>query len=451
VSEREPAGLYLHVPFCARACPYCDFDFEVGRPDRLGAAISQWLLGLEHERLTLLGPRQPARRRREAERARALPRAAGDLDAFGFAAPAGLARRLDPATASAGFDTLYLGGGTPSVLDSSQLRALFGWLRSSLALDPRALREVTVELNPEHVDGERIASLAALGVGRVSLGIQTFDPRGLVELGRAHDRDRARAAAQACVAAGLRTSADLIVGWRGQDPAQLRGDIGELDQLGVEHVSVYGLTIEPDTPWHKLVRRGLRILPDDDHQAELLLVAEAELVARGFAHYEVASYARPGAEAIHNSKYWRWLDVIGLGPSAASVCHRREPDGDAGGAGAAVVERRSNPRGLGPWASWAGRAVAAGGESGGPGPEPSVERLVGEQAAAEGLWLGLRRLRGLDVASFEARFGVGRPWLEARIARQLALGNLEWCDAGQGLRVAGERWLWHDSIAVDLL
>ena len=384
------AGLYIHVPFCERACPYCDFDFQVGRGDRLAASVAVWLAGLERERV---------------------------------ARPELIEQR---------FDTLYLGGGTPSVLDPAQLRALVAWLRSRVAVDPSQLREFTVELNPEHVDDPRLDALfpvgelgVGAGVGRVSLGVQSLAPAGLRELGRAHDRGAALAAIERCVARGLRTSADLIVGWRGQGPAELRRDIDELVGAGVEHLSIYGLTVEPDTPWPKLVRRGLRVLPDEDVQAELLLVAEAELEARGFAHYEIASYARPGAEAIHNSKYWSWLDVVGLGPSAASVRTGAVPTG---------VERRNNPRGLEAWAA---------------GAPPAMERLEGAQAAAEGLWLGLRRLRGIDADAFQARFGVDRAWLDARVSRQVALGNLEW--AGAVVRVAPGRWLWHDSIAVDLL
>ncbi len=377
-----PAGLYIHVPFCERACPYCDFDFEVGRPGRLEPAIERWLAGLERERST----------RNDLERE---------------------------------FDTLYFGGGTPSVLGPDHFRRVFAWLRAKLGVEPHSLAETTVELNPEHVDDARLDALVELGVGRVSLGVQSLADTGLRELGRAHDRPRARAAVTRCVDRGLRTSADLIVGWRGQGPDELRRDITEITQLGVEHVSIYGLTIEPDTPWPKLVRRGLRVLPDEDAQADLLVIAQAELFAQGFVHYEVASYARPGAEAIHNSKYWRWCDVIGLGPSAASVHHEQQ-----------CVMRRSNPRGLGAWAE---------------GAEPSRERLAGDRAATEGLWLGLRRLRGLDVEDFLARFGVDRPWLEARIARQIELGNLEWADGGALLRVAPGRWLWHDSIAIDVL
>lgn len=377
-------GLYVHVPFCERACPYCDFDFEVGRAVRLGPAIETWLAGLERERL---------------------------------------ARAADERASV--FDTLYVGGGTPSMLSPEHLRRLFGWVREGFSIDLRSLREVTVEINPEHLDPARIEALVEHGVGRVSIGVQTLAPAGLRELGRAHDPPAALSAISRCVGEGLRTSADLIVGWRGQGVDELRRDLDAIVEHGVEHVSIYGLTIEPGTPWPKLVRRGLRVLPDEDRQADLLLAAEAELEARGFVHYEVASYARPGAEAIHNSKYWRWLDVVGFGPSAASVRHRK-----------GQVERCSNPRGLERWAA---------------GESPSVEHLEGERAAAEGLWLGLRYLRGFDVDAFLARFEVDRAWLDDRVARQLRLGNLEWSDQGARLRVARGRWLWHDSIAIELL
>nr|WP_255216552.1 coproporphyrinogen-III oxidase family protein [Pseudenhygromyxa sp. WMMC2535] len=380
----EVAGLYVHVPFCERACPYCDFDFEIGSPRVIVDGVERWFLGLEAER------------QRES---------------------AALARP---------FDTLYFGGGTPSAIGLGGLARLFDWVEGSLGLALAAMAEVTVELNPEHVDAAMLDGLVARGVGRVSLGVQTLDEGGLRELGRGHGGGSGRSCVAAARAAGLRVSADLILGWRGHSADILRREIDELLAAGAEHLSIYALTVEPDTPWPKLVRRGLRILPDDDLQAELLLVAEAHARAAGLTHYEVASYALPGAEAVHNSKYWRWRDVVGLGPSAASVRHGAD----------GAVERRHNPRGLAAWSSAS------------PG---DLERLEGEEAAAEGLWLGLRRLRGLDVGAFLARFAVDRTWLEARVARQLALQNLEWAQGGEVLRVAGERWLVHDTIAQDVL
>jgi oxygen-independent coproporphyrinogen-3 oxidase len=381
----EGPGLYVHVPFCDRACPYCDFDFEVGRGLEQQAAA--WLAGLERER---------------GERA------------------AELEGRV--------FDTIYVGGGTPSALSLAHQQALLAWLERSFLDRDRARarpRELSFELNPEHASPARLDALVAQGVDRVSLGVQSLDAEGLRQLGRAHGPAEALAAVRACVERGLRTSADVIVGWPGHDGALLERELDELIAAGVEHLSIYALTIEPDTPWPKLVRRGLRVLPDEDLQGDLLALAERHLLARGFIHYEVASYARPGAEAIHNGKYWRWVDVVGLGPSAASV-HI-----DQG-----VVERRINARGLGAWLA---------------GEAPERERLVGARAAAEGLWLGLRRLRGLDVTRFLDRFGVDRSWLEARVRRQLELGNLCFSRDGELLSVAEGRWLWHDGIAVDLL
>lgn len=381
-APEQLAGVYVHVPFCTRACPYCDFDFEVyGGPDPDKNARAQlWLDGLADEW---------QRRRSEI----------GE------------------------YDTLYIGGGTPSVLSLEHMRALLS------RFDVGGLRECTVELNPEHVTPAYLDMLLACGVDRVSLGVQSLTAAGLRALGRVHTGAQARACVQDCVARGLRTSADLIVGWPGHDAATLADELRELVALGVEHLSIYALTIESDTPWPKLVRRGLRVMPDDDTQAELLLAAERQLLAAGFVHYEVASYARPGSvetgsEAVHNAKYWRFCDVIGLGPSAASVRHVQ-----------GAVERRTNPRGISAWLSNA----------------PEYERLEGERAAAEALWLGLRRLGGMDVDAYLGRFFVDRPWLERRIARQLALGNLCWSADGSRLAVAPDRWLWHDSIAIDLL
>ncbi len=389
------SGLYVHVPFCERACPYCDFDFEVGRRPGLDTRIEAWLAGLEAE----WG-------RREQE--------------------------LREGLEAAPFDTLYLGGGTPSALGAVGLGRVLDWLGARVGAAAEAMLETTVELNPEHVGPALLEVLVARGVDRVSLGVQSLEALGLRELGRGHEAREALACVIDSVAAGLRVSADLIVGWRGQSAAGLEAEIDALVGAGVEHLSVYGLSIEPETPWLKLVRRGLRVLPDEDGQADLLEVAEARLGALGFAHYEVASYARPGAEAIHNSKYWRWRDVVGLGPSAASVHHRGQRVGEAS------VVRRSNPRGLEAWLG---------------GERPTHECLEGDQAAGEGLWLGLRRLDGVEVEVYLARFCRDRPWLEVRVARQIALGNLEWRqrDGTELLRVAPGRWLFHDTIAQAVL
>ena len=373
-------GLYVHVPFCARACPYCDFDFEVGRsPD-----VPAYLAALERE-------------------------AAGREDA----------------SEGQRFDTLYVGGGTPSLLGAAGVAALFAWIARRFPGSGEL--EVTVEVNPEHASEALLDALVAAGVTRISVGLQTFDPAGLRELGRLHRPDDAEAAIAGARARGLAVSADLIVGWRGQGEASLRADIARLLSAGARHASIYALTIEERSSWPRLVRRGLRVLPDVDHQAEMLEVAEAALTAGGLAHYEVASYAAAGAEARHNMLYWTWRDYVGLGPSAHSATFAA--DGS--------VARRGNPRGLDRWSA---------------GGAPEIESLGPREAAVEGLWVGLRRLTGVRVADYLGRFpAVDRPFLERRCARQIARGNLEWADHGRVLRVAPGRWLWHDEIGADLL
>lgn len=373
-------GLYVHVPFCARACPYCDFDFEVGRHP----AVDAFLAGLEQERQVRQIPRGQA------------------------------------------VHTVYLGGGTPSLLGPGGLRRLLAWIDA--CFDTRAAVERTVELNPEHVDEALLDALVEGGVDRVSLGVQSLTPGALVQLGRGHGPPQARAALRAAGARGLRVSADLIVGWPGQGTAELAADLEGLLAQDVEHVSIYALTVEPGTPWEALVERGRRPPPDDDAQAERLLEAERRLGAAGYEHYEVASYGRAGARARHNLGYWTGRDYLGLGPSAASARHHA--DGS--------VLRRTNPRGLAAWSARPGDATR--------------ERLPPRVAAAEGLWLGLRVLTGLDLADFLRRFGaaVDEAWLSARLRGPRDRGQVE-IDAQGRVRVAKGRWLWHDQLGADLL
>ncbi len=379
-SDRE-VGIYLHVPFCARACPYCDFDFDVAATPDEGAYV----------------------RALSAE----------------FAARAGELERAD-------VDTVYVGGGTPSTLSGATFGRIFEALASSVRR--YSPREVTVEANPEHVTTSWVDALRRVGVTRVSLGVQSFSTEGLVTLGRAHRGRKAWEAVEIIHGAGLDGSVDLIVGWPGQTASALDSDIEMLVASEVAHVSVYALTIEPGTPWEGLVDRGVRQPVDEDAQGELLERTERLLVNAGFVHYEVASYAKPGKQAAHNRKYWRWRDFLGFGPSAASAVRI------AGGGTA----RRHNVRGFAPWTQLSS------------GDLVDTERLEGEAAAREGLWLGLRLLEPLEVASLEERFQRPPGWVVERLQRQFELGNVQRCAPGR-VAVAPGRWLWHDVIAKDLL
>lgn len=291
-SSGRGVGVYLHVPFCARACPYCDFDFEVCKdPDD-----SAYLAGLEREFV---------------ERADALE--AVDVD------------------------TIYVGGGTPSTLRGATFGQIFDRLRSRV--NHYAPREITVEANPEHVTREWLLELRAAGVTRISLGVQSFSSAGLVTLGRAHRATRALEAMEEIHNVQLEGSADLIIGWPGQSEAALEGDIATLSGTCIAHMSVYALTVESGTPWEKLVARGARAPIDEDTQGDMLAASERLLGAAGYEHYEIASYARSGKQAQHNRKYWRWHDFLGFGPSAASAV--ATPGGG--------LERRVNVRGYAAW------------------------------------------------------------------------------------------------------
>lgn len=368
-------GLYVHVPYCARACPYCDFDFRVDpRPD--GGAL------LEALRREVLG--------------------------------------RDDARLGQSPYTIYVGGGTPSVLSAEDLGALLAWISSTWSA--QACAEWTVECNPEHIDPARLESLQRAGVHRISLGVQSLDPVGLRQLGRAHDPDQACEAVEAAQRLGLAVSVDLIVGWPGQTTEGLRAELQRVMSLGASHVSIYALTIEPGTPWERLAERGVRRLPQVDDAADALECCAAVLGGAGFVHYEVASYARGPAYAVHNTGYWLGRDYVGVGPSAASAQHR----GDG-------VARRANPRGA-DW--WAGEGA-------------SVEVLDSESAAREALWLSLRLLEGVEIDGFLRRVHRDRAWLDARTARARARGNIT-LDGGR-MRVAAGRWMHHDDIAADVL
>lgn len=382
-------GLYVHVPFCDRACPYCDFDFEVTRTPALG----DYLLGLEQD----------------------------------------WRAKLEWWAAGTAFDTVYIGGGTPSTLGAAGLETLLVWLAERI--DTSAVSEWTLELNPEHGQALDFARLSALGVTRVSLGVQSFDDTGLIDLGRAHRLQAARATIGAAAEAGLQVCVDLMVGWRGQSDRSLDHDVHQIaaslatGNPLVSHVSVYGLTVEEGTPWIDLIARGRRTHPDEDRQADLLYRAETRLIDAGFEHYEVSNYARPGCASVHNSGYWQRAPCLGLGPSAYSA--QFSCDG--------AVDRAGNARGRAAW-------MASGGAF------EYREHLAGQRAASESLWLGLRRLRGIDIATFLRQHPkVDRAWLQTKVHRQLELGNLRWSTDGASIALAPERWTWHGALGSSII
>ena len=272
----EPIGIYLHVPFCAHICPYCDFNTYAG--DAQLALVPRYVSALTREIA-----RQGVEHGRPAAH------------------------------------TVFIGGGTPSLLDPEQIGALIAACRQSFDLTPDA--EVTMEANPNGLDPVAAAGFATAGVTRLSLGVQTVHRRGLRTLGRQHEATDARAAYVAARGAGFQSvSLDLIFGWPGQTVDAWRDDLDAVLAWpggGPDHLSLYSLIVEPGTPFADAVARGIMRPLDDDASADLYEEAIARLDAAGFEHYEVANWARtPADRSRHNVTYWRNGSWAGIGAGA---------------------------------------------------------------------------------------------------------------------------------------
>jgi oxygen-independent coproporphyrinogen-3 oxidase len=265
-------GLYVHWPYCARICPYCDFNVVRDR-------------GAGHIK-------------------------AGLVDAI-LADLAAQARLTGPRS----LVSVFFGGGTPSLMDPEDVARI---LETARALwTPRADLEVTLEANPTDAEASGFAALAGAGVSRLSLGVQSLDDRALRALGRNHDAAAARRAAALARDLFPRFSVDLIHGLPGQDTAAWAEDLASGLALGPEHISAYELTIETGTAFDRAVRRGSLIMPGEDSRADLFALTQDMLSKAGFEAYEVSNHARgPHAWARHNLVYWRGEDYVGVGPGA---------------------------------------------------------------------------------------------------------------------------------------
>jgi oxygen-independent coproporphyrinogen-3 oxidase len=290
--------LYIHVPFCARRCSYCDFAIAVRRntpsEEFVDLVLTEW-------------------------------------------------RRWKPDPAWSEFrelQTLYLGGGTPSRLGAGALARLLERVAADRPFAPGA--EVTLEANPEDVTPAMARAWHASGINRVSLGAQSFEPGVLAWMHRTHTADQVPRAVATLREAGITNlSLDLIYSLPSEVPRDWSRDLERVLELDPEHLSLYGLTVEDHTPLGRWVERGETRRASDERYAEEFLLAHGTLTAAGFRHYEVSNYGRPGREAVHNRAYWRRAPFLGLGPSAHS------------GIGAS---RWWNLR---EWAKW-GREIAAG-------------------------------------------------------------------------------------------
>lgn len=272
-------ALYVHVPFCAQKCRYCDFDSRSFAPCDQSAALDAYFEQLFAR-----------------------------LDAFGKAGTLDQIR------------TVYVGGGTPSLAGERLVelaRRISAWC---------APVEFTCEANPESLTAELATALAKVGVTRVSLGVQTLDNTELTAIGRIHDADRALAAIATVKNAGLDVSCDLMCGLPGQTAASWKRTLDGVLAAAPHHVSVYPLTLEEGTPLYRMACRNESLEPDEDFQAACMDVAREHLGAAGYHPYEVASYALDGHECDHNIAYWTGRGYLGLGRSAAGMLDAEDFD-----------------------------------------------------------------------------------------------------------------------------
>ncbi|MBK7948720.1 MAG: radical SAM family heme chaperone HemW [Deltaproteobacteria bacterium] len=383
-------GVYLHLPFCERICPYCDFAVVAARTLQ-PADEDRYVLALERELA---------------------------------------ARRKDFVSRS--LSSIYFGGGTPSLFRPESLVRLVGAVAAAFpaASSPEPI-EITLELNPSTVELARLPGFRAAGIDRLSIGIQSFQDALLKRLGRAHRAAVAREALLAARAAGFENlSLDLIFALPEQTLDLLDRDLDELIGHRPEHVSTYELTFEPGTPFGRAVAAGRLARCDEDLAARMIEHVEARLGAEGYARYEISSYAQPGRRSRHNARYWQRQSVLGLGMGAHSFEPRtaEHPHG----------RRRANPRSLDAWL----RAVAAD-----PDRAGEVEELAPETARGEAVFLALRQREGLCAAGFEAEFGrTPRGFFEAEVATAVDRGWLEEASSGD-LRLTPAGRLLADSVA----
>ena len=348
-------GVYVHVPFCERICPYCDFavvSAPTPQRERDDRYVDTLLQELARRRLAFAG------------------------------------RSLS---------SLYLGGGTPSLLSPEAVVRIVDGVRAAFPTPPGsdgAEVEVTLEVNPSTVERGRLPGFRSAGVNRVSVGVQSFQDPVLHHLGRAHRGDEARHTLRACREVGFHAiSVDLIFAAPYQSLQDYADDLDEVIAFAPQHVSTYELSVEPATPFALAASRGQLGLHESERREELAVAmvetAESALARAGFDRYEISSYARPGYEAIHNQRYWQRLPVLGLGLGAVS--------NDPPGPGTPFGVRRSNRRDLAGYQE----AIAAD-----RSPEASpAEVLDAPTARGEAVFLALRARRGLDAARFALEFG----------------------------------------------
>jgi len=335
MNKEEWPGLYVHIPFCKTKCPYCDFYSIIDR-----AAMDRFLTALKREAVLY---KKTFRR----------------------------------------FDSLYFGGGTPSLIDEKELAEIFAALRAQFIFSPDT--EITIEMNPDDVTAEKLESYRKLGVNRISLGIQSLNDKELAFLKRRHTAEGAKKALTLIQGHGLENvGIDLMNGLPGQTEKHWMNTLEEALSFGPAHISCYQLTIGSKTVFGKMLQEGKLKMPSEEKQRKIFLSTSRFLQERGFIHYEVSNFARgEGNRSRHNLKYWRHIPYLGLGPAAHSFHNNR---------------RWWNVKSVEQYCAALNKNSK---------PMEADEELSPEQLELERLFLGFRNLEGvrikdiLDKSSYE--------------------------------------------------
>jgi putative oxygen-independent coproporphyrinogen III oxidase len=394
-ATKRPLGVYVHFPWCLKKCPYCDF-------------------------LSVAAARE------------AIPHRA-----YADAVLRELTARLPLLSSEHELQTIFFGGGTPSLWATEELGRVLAALLAVFRDRRAPAVEVTAECNPTSLDLEKARGLRDVGVNRLSLGVQGLDAERLEFLGRLHDPDGGLSAARAALDSAMpRVSLDFIFGVAGQSAEQAAGEARTLASLGTTHLSAYALTIEPGTEFGARAKKGRLPLLEDALVADSFSAVDQTLVAAGFEHYEISNYARNGEVSRHNLGYWRGYDYLGLGTGAWGTVTLAE----------GRVRYRNSPSPERYQASSFQQPFAEGGDT-----CSVVEPIDGETALRERLMLGLRLAEGVDLEAAAAELGVEALPRERKRAfdRLLASGRVEL--TGRRLRIPQAKWLLADGIISELL